>query len=123
MKIVIHRHRQLVDFLLIILNRIRIIHFIERFGYLFDSGIYETFKTPAPIDDPLRFQAVKTYKDQLKSARKKTGMDCGMMVVSGSSSMGRSPQPILAPGARGGWERGRRSEGKKQSACVSARHV
>jgi len=55
----------------------------ERFGYLFDSGIYETFKTPIPKDDPLGFVAVKTYKDQLKSARKKTGLDCSMVVASG----------------------------------------
>ena len=55
----------------------------ERFEYLFDSGVYETFKTPAPIDDPLGFQAVKTYKDQLKSARKKTGLNCSMVVASG----------------------------------------
>ena len=55
----------------------------ERFGYLFDSGIYETFKTPIPKDDPLGFQAMKTYKDQLKSARKKTGLDCSMVVASG----------------------------------------
>ena len=55
----------------------------ERFGYLFDSGIYETFKTPIPKDDPLGFEAVKAYKDQLKSARKKTGLDCSMVVASG----------------------------------------
>ena len=55
----------------------------ERFGYLFDSGIYETFKTPIPNDDPLGFVAVKAYKDQLKSARKKTGLDCSMVVASG----------------------------------------
>ena len=55
----------------------------ERFGYLFDSGIYETFKTPIPKDDPLEFVAVKAYKDQLRSARKKTGLDCSMVVASG----------------------------------------
>ena len=55
----------------------------ERFRYLFDSGIYETFKTPIPKDDPLGFVAVKAYKDQLKSARKKTGLDCSMVVASG----------------------------------------
>ena len=55
----------------------------ERFGYLFDSGIYETFKTHIPKDDPLGFVAVKAYKDQLKSARKKTGLDCSMVVASG----------------------------------------
>ena len=55
----------------------------ERFGYLFDSGIYETFKTPIPKDDPLQFVAAKAYIDQLKSARKKTGLDCSMVVASG----------------------------------------
>ena len=55
----------------------------ERFKYLFDSGIYETFRTPIPKDDPLGFVAVKAYKDQLKSARKKTGLDCSMVVASG----------------------------------------
>ena len=55
----------------------------QRFQYLFDSGIYETFKTPIPKDDPLGFVAVRSYKDQLKSARKKTGLDCSMVVASG----------------------------------------
>ena len=55
----------------------------ERFRYLFDAGIYETFKTPIPSDDPLQFVAVKPYIDQLKSARKKTGLDCSMVVASG----------------------------------------
>ena len=55
----------------------------ERFRYLFDSGIYETFKTPIPKDDPLQFVAVKPYIDQLKSARKNTGLDCSMVVASG----------------------------------------
>ena len=55
----------------------------ERFGYLFDSGIYETFKTPIPKDDPLQFVAAKAYIDQLKSARKNTGLDCSMVVASG----------------------------------------
>ena len=55
----------------------------ERFGYLFDSRIYKTFKTPIPKDDPLQFVAAKPYIDQLKSARKKTGLDCSMVVASG----------------------------------------
>ncbi len=55
----------------------------QRFTYLFDNGKYETFKTPMPTDDPLEFVAVKSYKDQLKSARKKTGLDCSMVVASG----------------------------------------
>ena len=55
----------------------------QRFKYLFDSGNYETFKTPHPIDDPLRFKAAKPYIDQLRSARKKTGLNCSMVVASG----------------------------------------
>ena len=55
----------------------------QRFKYLFDNGHYETLKTPIPADDPLGFVAVKAYKDQLKSARKKTGLDCSMVVANG----------------------------------------
>ncbi len=56
----------------------------ERFGYLFDSGVYETYKTPqVKVDDPLNFVAAKRYIDQLKSARKKTGLNCSMVVASG----------------------------------------
>ena len=32
---------------------------------------------------PLNWTDTKSYKDRLKTARKKTGMDCGMMVVLG----------------------------------------
>ena len=56
----------------------------QRFDYLFGKGNYEIFKTPIPNDDPLNWTDSKSYKDRLKSARKKTGMDCGMMVASGS---------------------------------------
>ena len=56
----------------------------QRFDYLFGKGNYEIFKTPIPNDDPLNWTDSKPYKDRLKSARKKTGMDCGMMVASGT---------------------------------------
>ena len=55
----------------------------QRFDILFGKDNYEIFKTPVPKDDPLNWTDSKSYKDRLKSARKKTGMDCGMMVVSG----------------------------------------
>ena len=55
----------------------------QRFDILFGKDNYEIFKTPIPKDDPLNWTDSKSYKDRLKSARKKTGMDCGMMVVSG----------------------------------------
>ena len=56
----------------------------QRFDILFGINNYEVFKTPIPKDDPLSWTDSKSYKDRLKSARKKTGLDCGMMVVSGS---------------------------------------
>ena len=56
----------------------------QRFDILFGKNNYEIFKTPIPKDDPLGFIDSKPYKERLKSARKKTGMNCGMMVVSGS---------------------------------------
>ena len=56
----------------------------QRFDILFGTNNYEIFKTPIPKDDPLEWVDSKSYKDRLKIARKKTGMDCGMMVVSGS---------------------------------------
>jgi acetyl-CoA carboxylase carboxyl transferase subunit beta len=53
----------------------------QRFDIVFGKNNYEILKTPIPQDDPLNWSDSKTYKDRLKSARKKTGMDCGMMVV------------------------------------------
>ena len=56
----------------------------QRFDIFFGKNNYEIFKTPIPKDDPLDWTDSKSYKDRLKNARKKTGLDCGMMVVSGS---------------------------------------
>ena len=56
----------------------------QRFDIFFGKNNYEIFKTPIPKDDPLNWSDSKSYKDRLKTARKKTGLDCGMMVVSGS---------------------------------------
>ena len=53
----------------------------QRFDIVFGKNNYEVLKTPIPQDDPLNWSDTKSYKDRLKSARKKTGMDCGMMVV------------------------------------------
>tara|TARA_X000001036_G_scaffold12632_1_gene10906 strand:- start:261 stop:1190 length:930 start_codon:yes stop_codon:yes gene_type:complete len=55
----------------------------QRFDILFGKNNYEIFKTPIPNDDPLTWTDSKPYKDRLKNARKKTGMQCGMMVVCG----------------------------------------
>ena len=56
----------------------------QRFDIIFGKNNYEIFKTPIPKDDPLNWSDTKAYKERLKIARKKTGMDCGMMVVCGS---------------------------------------
>ena len=55
----------------------------QRFDIFFGKNNYEIFKTPIPKDDPLEWTDSRPYKDRLKSARKKTGLDCGMMVASG----------------------------------------
>ena len=53
----------------------------QRFDVIFGKDNYEILKTPIPQDDPLNWSDSKSYKDRLKSARKKTGMRCGMMVI------------------------------------------
>jgi acetyl-CoA carboxylase carboxyl transferase subunit beta len=53
----------------------------QRFDIIFGKNNYEVLKTPIPQDDPLNWIDSKPYKDRLKAARKKTGMDCGMMVI------------------------------------------
>ena len=50
----------------------------QRFDIVFGKNNYEVLETPRPQDDPLQFP---DYKDKLKNARKKTGMDCAIMVV------------------------------------------
>jgi len=56
----------------------------QRFDILFGEDNYEILKTPVPKDDPLNWTDSKPYKDRLKSARKKTGLNCSMIVASGS---------------------------------------
>ena len=53
----------------------------QRFNIIFGKNNYEILKTPIPQDDPLNWNDTKSYKDRLNSARKKTGMDCGIMVI------------------------------------------
>ena len=53
----------------------------HRFDIIFGKKNYDILKTPIPQDDPLNWNDSKPYKDRLKAARKKTGMDCGMMVI------------------------------------------
>ena len=56
----------------------------QRFDILFGKNNYEVFKTPIPKDDPLGFVDSKPYKERLKDARKKTNLECSMVVAEGS---------------------------------------
>jgi acetyl-CoA carboxylase carboxyl transferase subunit beta len=56
----------------------------QRFDVLFGKNNYEVFKTPIPKDDPLNWTDSKSYKERLRNARKKTGLNCSMVVASGS---------------------------------------
>ena len=56
----------------------------QRFDILFGKNNYEVFKTPLPKDDPLNWTDSKPYKSRLKDARKKTGLECSMVVAEGS---------------------------------------
>ena len=53
----------------------------QRFDIIFGKNNHEVLKTPIPQDDPLNWNDSQPYKDRLKAEKKKTGMDCGMMVV------------------------------------------
>ena len=54
----------------------------QRFDVIFGQNNYEVLKTPILQDDPLNWSDSKPYKERLKAARKKTGMNCGMLVIS-----------------------------------------
>jgi len=53
----------------------------QRFDIVFGKNNYEVLKTPIPQDDPLNWIDSKPYTERLRAARKKTGMNCGMMVI------------------------------------------
>jgi len=53
----------------------------QRFDIIFGKNNYEILQTPIPQDDPLNWVDSKSYIDRLKDARKKTAMECGVMVV------------------------------------------
>ncbi len=55
----------------------------QRFDLLFGVDNYKILKTPMPPDDPLNFTDSKSYKDRLRNARQKTGLNCSMVVSDG----------------------------------------
>lgn len=61
----------------------------DRFGALFDGGIFTEVDVPAPNSDPLHFRDQKKYPDRMKTAQKVTGEKEAMLVVTGE--IGRTP--------------------------------
>jgi acetyl-CoA carboxylase carboxyl transferase subunit beta len=61
----------------------------ERFGALFDGGIFTEVKVPDPVTDPLHFRDQKKYPDRLKAAQKASGEREAMLVATGD--IGRTP--------------------------------
>ena len=53
----------------------------QRFDIVFGKNNYEILETPILKDDPLEWKDSKTYKERLNVARKKTGLNCGIMIV------------------------------------------
>ncbi|MCX7565716.1 acetyl-CoA carboxylase, carboxyltransferase subunit beta [Sulfitobacter sp. F26169L] len=61
----------------------------DRFTALFDGGIFNEIKVPAPTPDPLQFRDQKKYPDRLRAAQKQTEEAEAMLVASGE--IGRTP--------------------------------
>jgi acetyl-CoA carboxylase carboxyl transferase subunit beta len=55
----------------------------ERFGALFDGGIFTEVKVPEPVADPLHFRDQKKYPDRVKAAQKASGEKDAMLVAEG----------------------------------------
>ncbi|MBY6049916.1 acetyl-CoA carboxylase, carboxyltransferase subunit beta [Vannielia litorea] len=84
-------HRELSDNLNVCTNCDHHMQFTprERFGALFDGGIFTAVKVPEPVADPLQFRDQKRYPDRLKAAQKATGEHEAMLVAEGE--IGRTP--------------------------------
>lgn len=61
----------------------------DRFGALFDGGVFNEVKVPAPTVDPLQFRDQKKYPDRLRAAQKLTEENEAMLVATGD--IGRTP--------------------------------
>ncbi|MEP1355649.1 MAG: acetyl-CoA carboxylase, carboxyltransferase subunit beta [Tateyamaria sp.] len=61
----------------------------DRFGALFDGGIFSEVAVPTPIADPLQFRDQKKYPDRMRTAQKSTGESEAMLVAAGE--IGRTP--------------------------------
>lgn len=66
----------------------------ERFGHLFDGGIFTEVKVKEPVVDPLHFRDQKKYPDRLKAAQKASGEKEAMLVAEGE--INRTPIVAVA---------------------------
>tara|TARA_B100001250_G_scaffold369829_1_gene353571 strand:+ start:843 stop:1775 length:933 start_codon:yes stop_codon:yes gene_type:complete len=55
----------------------------QRFDIFFGKNSYQILETPNPAEDPLEWVDTKSYKDRLKTARKKTNQNCAVMIAKG----------------------------------------
>ena len=55
----------------------------QRFDIFFGKNSYQILETPNPSEDPLEWIDTKSYKDRLKTARKKTNQNCAVMIAKG----------------------------------------
>ena len=56
----------------------------QRFDIIFGKDNYQVLETPIPAEDPLNWKDTKSYKDRLKTARKKTNQNCAVLIASGN---------------------------------------
>jgi len=64
----------------------------ERFGHLFDGGLFTEIEVPKATLDPLGFRDQKKYPDRMKAAQKATGEDEAMLLAMGE--IDRTPMVI-----------------------------
>ena len=84
-------HREVSDNLNVCTNCGHHMHITarDRVAALFDGGVFNEVKVPAPTVDPLQFRDQKKYPDRLRAAQKQTEENEAMLVASGE--IGRTP--------------------------------
>jgi acetyl-CoA carboxylase carboxyl transferase subunit beta len=84
-------HREVSDNLNVCTNCGHHMHITprDRFSALFDGGVFNEVKVPAPTVDPLQFRDQKKYPDRLRAAQKATEENEAMLVAVGE--IGRTP--------------------------------
>ncbi|WP_299651934.1 acetyl-CoA carboxylase, carboxyltransferase subunit beta [uncultured Jannaschia sp.] len=89
-------HRELKDNLNVCTNCGHHMHIAprDRFAALFDGGVFNEVKVPAPVEDPLKFRDQKRYPERLRAAQKQGGEHEAMLVAEGE--IHRTPVVVAA---------------------------